>query len=198
MFSLKSILNRGKKARTVHTIKLEGIVRVYQGDKLLFEAKNRIVSQGLKAILLYLGCVTATQEPASYYFDINVGHSRIRLGRDTTTPTYEGTTSLADEIEVDRDTASVSIQRVSAGVYEVIWYSTWNAGRITEQVGEMGLYLKLAEIDDASLPVTDYAWPDPTALTLFSRLSVADGDFEAFTPDPSLPLTIAWTLRLSF
>lgn len=100
----------------------------------------------------------------------------VLLGTDTTTQTEYTTYRLAQEITKWADTRTSSI--FDNGV---VWTSTWNAGRITEQIGEIGL---VAFGYDGT----------NTHSVLLGRVASADGAFEPFTPDPSLNLTVNYRI----
>jgi len=189
------------------SVRIRGFVTVWQEDGkgkrtyLVKGAKNHFVDAGLRGLLSALvGNYLFANESAiiralSYT-------PKIYLGKDTGTPTTHGMTSLMDPIGTAPGTPpnSVSgsnITNPETGKWVCSYRAIWNPGVITEQVGEMALYLR---------PFTNITpnWSYTTSGTytysekMVSRTSVADGDFDAFTPDPSKSLTVQWEVMVTY
>ena len=164
-------------------------ILVWQGKKLLFKQKGHIVNYGLIGLIDILAAGSSIQAP-SYNWGTN---GTIRLGTDTVTPTGGATTALTAEINTAPNTHSGATANPASNQYRVAWIATWNAGTISGTIGEMALKLYIQ-----NTLLAFGASFSASANTLFSRLSVADGDFTAFTINTSVPLTIEWRLLLTF
>ena len=123
------------------------------------------------------------------------------VGSNTNTPTAYDRTVLVSPIGTSPGTAPNSIiggtSNPSNGVYRLVITATWSAGIISGTIGEMALYLNTF---DTALQTFGWSGPiaPPAGNRLVSRLSVADGDFSAFTINTGNPLAITWTIQLSF
>jgi hypothetical protein len=91
------------------------------------------------------------------------------------------------------NSASLPRSNPSPGVYQVTYTSTWNAGAVSGTIGEVGLFLYIWD----ALQSAGGSSGIPSR-RLASRLSVADGDFTAYTIDTALPLTVQWIVQFSF
>jgi hypothetical protein len=193
---LRQMINAKTKRRNTFGDRLiiEDEVLVYEGEgenkKLLFKSKGHIVNQGLIALINLLAVAALNYLPSSSWGSTGT----IRLGTDTTTPTGGGTTGLTAEITTQANAHSGATGNPAANQYRVSWVATWNAGTISGTIGEMGLKLYISP----TLQSFGAAAVSATPNTLFSRLSVADGDFTAFTINTAVPLTIEWRLTLTF
>ena len=184
---------------TNDTIKIEGFVEIRNGDTVI-KAKNRFVQTLLQHVLNFLSCTSA---PAP----LNTQRGPMQavnmyVGTDTTTPTVYNTTVLTSQIGIAPGTPPTTIggttQNPSNGVFRIIITATWNAGSLpgNPTIGEMALYMTVFP----SGTLRSFAWVDsgtPPAI-LASRLAVADGTFSAFTINSANPLSIVWTIQLSF
>lgn len=179
-------------------IQLEGMVTIRQGDRVLARAANHFVDQGLKSIisLIIFGSLTTNQAIRC------AAHGwKTYLGSDTSTPTNTGHTALVSPIGTAPGTPPNSTTgSVKDGSSDGVWHgkyiATWNAGTVSGTVGEAGLYLCLPILNQ-----TAFKWQASlTSETLYmaSRLSSADGDFSSFVIDDTVPLTVEWTVQMSF
>jgi len=187
--------NRRQRRRLIESIKITGIVRIIQGGKVVIEARNHFVNQGLMALISLL-CIDshgATSFAPAYQWTVSRGYSGIRLGSNIATATTNIMTDLVTPLGGWASSASLSRSNPSSGVYQVTYTSTWDAGSVSGTIGEVGLYLY---IWDALQPAGGYS--GAPAKRLASRLSVADGDFTAYTINPALPLTVQWIIQFSF
>ena len=193
-----------RKVFTGDSLLIRGTVTIRNGDKVyVMKAHNRLVSQGIKMLLLDLANVYVGG--ASFYgmsmaFSSMTFYTRMRIGSDTTNPTTEGMTALSSENTTDRNSASTVLSKISAGHYRCAWNSTWNAGAVAGTCGEIGLYLSSWPVTaDGALPITNPAgFVANTTPTLFARLSSASGDFASFTINAAAPLAIEWDLDITF
>jgi hypothetical protein len=187
--------NRRQRRKLMETIRIKGIVRIMQGERVVAEARNHFVNQGLMALISLL-CISAhghTSYAPAREWSTTRAYCGIRLGSDTTTPTTAIMENLTTPLGGWANSASLSRSNPSPGVYQVTYTSTWNAGAVSGTIGEVGLFLY---IWDALQPAGGYSGTPSRRLA--SRLSVADGDFTAYTIDTSLPLTVQWIIQFSF
>ncbi|MFQ5906510.1 MAG: hypothetical protein ACE5JA_08050 [bacterium] len=187
--------NRKQRRQLKENIKITGIVRIIQGEKVVVEARNHFVNQGLMALISLL-CISyhghASYAPAREWTTTRA-YCGIRLGSDTTTPTAAIMEDLISALGGWASSASLSRSNPSPGVYQVTYTSTWNAGAVSGTIGEVGLFLY---IWDTLQPAGGNSLTPSKRLA--SRLSVADGDFTAYTIDTALPLTVQWIIQFSF
>ena len=177
--------------------KVIGYVTVKQRDKIVFRGNNKFVDaflKGLASMILsnYIEVYLATAYIWAY-------QATIHVGTDTSTATTPDMTHLVTENTTAPNSFSGSLyDGTDTGIWGVRYTATWNAGVITDTIGELGLYMN-------PFTNTSYQWyyyanqsnyTYPQALC--ARLSVADGDFSAYTPDATLPLTVQWDIKFTF
>ena len=185
--------------------KVIGYVTVKQGNKIVFRGNNKFVDAFLKGL---------TSMILGSYIEVNGDHSgysatygvwayqvTIHVGTDTSTATTPSTNGLVVENTTEPNSFDGSLfDGTDTGVWGVRYTATWNAGVITDTIGEIGLYMN--PFTDTTLEWTyHYAGDNVTGSypqALCARLSVADGDFSAYTPDASLPLTVQWDIKFTF
>lgn len=179
------------------TIKLTGEVEILQGEKVVARLRNHFVNQGLISLINLLACnelYSTSNVPARNWATKG---SFIALGTDTATTTGATMAALVSPIGAapgtKADSQGISSSSPATGQYEVTYTATWNAGTISGTIGELGLYLYGKD----SLSGAGGQYRDLTYI-MFSRLSVADTDFTAYTIDTALPLTVQWRVRFSF
>jgi hypothetical protein len=180
-------------------VKLFGKVTIKQDDQIVYEdIPNHWVNNGLKGLCSYL-CGSVYYTNNSQYFawtgtDMNNGF-KLRVGTNTTTVTTFDLLELVNPVAINPSAVmGNNITQVSAGIWHLVYTASWNAGIIIQTVGEVGLYL--APFDNLGVQ-----WSEINATKtqrLVSRISVADGNFVAFTPDASKTLTIEWKVGVSF
>lgn len=182
--------------------KVIGYVTVKQGDKIIFRGSNKFVDaflKGLTSIILnnYFYINNASYSGA-YYIRVWAYQATIHVGTDTSTATTPSMTALVAENTTEPNTFDGSLfDGTDNGIWGIRYTATWNAGVITDTIGELGLYMN---------PFTDTSccWYKSTSgsytysQALAARLSVADGDFSAYTPDAGLPLTVQWDIKFTF
>ncbi len=194
------ILNRESRRKLkLDTIKITGIVRILQNGKVVRESRNHFVNQGLLSLVSLLGCSASNGSvnlPGANW-SANNSQSTMVLGTNTSAPTTASMTGLTSPIGAGIGTTPNTKSGVngnpSAGVYQVTYLATWNAGTVSGTIGELGLYLCMK----AGLLGFGATW-DGNNLIFISRLSVADGDFAAYPIDTGLALTVQWIVRFSF
>jgi len=189
--------DKGKKG---DRIKIEGRVTVWQEDEkgnriyLVKNARNHFVDAGLKGLVSALIGSKFSQYAWSY-----PPAPRIYLGTDTTTTTTHGMTALASPIGTAPGTppdslSGANITNPSTGEWKTSFTAVWLAGSISGTVGEMALYLR--PFNNLTPGWSEGGVTKPEAMV--SRLSVADGDFTAFTIDTSKSLTVEWELVITY
>lgn len=192
--------NWGEFLMISDTVKIKGFVEIKNGDTII-KAENKFVQTTLQLIINWL---SMTHVPTNW----NVGSYgptyiyNMYIGTDITTATLFNTSALISPIGTAPGTAPNAKGGVTSnpsnGVFRIIITATWNAGTVSGMVGEMALYLNLLS---APTNLKVYGWSDvvqPTSAVLASRLAVADGAFSPFTINTANPLTITWTIQLSF
>jgi len=181
-------------------VKLFGKVTIKQEDKIIHEdVPNHWINFGLKGLVSYLcGSLYGVSVPATYTCWQGSSQSNgfnMKVGTNTTTVTTFDMTELVNPLAASPNTImGNNVTNVSTGVWHLVHTVNWNAGIITQQVGEVGLYL--APFDNLNVQWVE----NNTSKTqrLVSRISVADGNFTAFTPDAAKTLTIEWKVGVSF
>lgn len=180
-------------------LKLFGLVTIKQDDEIVYEdIPNHWVNNGLKGLFSYL-CGSYIYGYGAYVYTWCGTNSSngftLKVGTNTTTTT---TFSMAELISLvvtlPNATMGNNVTMVSPGVWHLVLSSTWNAGVITQTIGEVGLYLN-------PFDTTAIQWSEQgltKSQKLCSRISVADGTFAAFTPDPAKTLNIEWKVGVSF
>ena len=184
------------------TIKITGEVVIIQGGKVVRKSHNHFVGQGLINIINALqseGWGSTSYGIARGWGTSPFTYAFLVLGTDTTTVTGHTMTALVAPIGAAPGTKansqSGSSGSPSSGVWEITYTATWNAGTISGVIGELGLYL--AGKSNGTLNAFGVT-NNPDTGVLHSRLSVADGDFTAYTIDTTLPLTVQWRVRFTF
>lgn len=181
-------------------IKLQGLVSISQGDKILCrDTRNHFVDAGLKGIISTIIFSTTYKDGRNWDLWSNSWH--IYLGSDTTTPTVTTMTELASPIGAAPGTApsSKSITSIHDGTpdgdWYAIWQATWNPGSVSGTVGEAALYMRAPDKATFRWEITSTYTP---AEVMVSRVSSADTDFSSFVINTSLPLTVDWKIRWYF
>ena len=178
-------------------VKLFGRVTVKQDGSIIYEdIPNHWINYGLKGLTSYL-CVSGWNGNYTSYgwsgSSTSNGYN-MRVGTNTTTVTTFDMSELLTPVVVNPNaTMGSNITQVSTGVWHLVFTANWNAGVITQTIGEVGLYL--APFDILSVQGGDSG---QKTQRLISRISAADGTFTAFTPDPTKTLTIEWKVGVSF
>lgn len=181
-------------------IKIEGFVEIRNGDTII-KAKNKFVQTILQHILNWLSMYYV---PSSQIINGPTYNYNMYIGTDMTTPTAYNTSVLISPIGTVPGTApnsrSGNVTNPSVSIYRMIITMEWNAGTVSGTVGEIALYLNMLPAPANRMPyqwAMDYTYQYNTPV-LVSRLAVADGTFSSFTINTANPLTIVWTIQLSF
>lgn len=179
------------------TLYIDGIVTVKNGRNV-FRGHNTFLNRFKWSLMGYLKSAFINDYGSLFNYQ-DTGGAKIYLGTDTTTPTTPDMSSLVSPIGTSPGTAPNSMTGTytnpSNGVYDVTYIAQWNPGTVLGTVGEIALYLHCADSFDTSFA----AWYVPTgAIRMASRLSVADGTLTSFTIDDTKPLTVTWTIEVSW
>lgn len=191
--------NIGKKLLHDAVI-MEGFLDITNGDTVI-HGKNSIVDQGLAGIINWAsGNTVSASALGSYYWQGSPPNysTYMVIGSDTTHGTSNGTTALSSPIGTAPGTKpnsqSGANSNPATGQWQVQWTATWNAGTLpATTLGEVGLYLYIQPSLAAFQTTTISAGPN-----LFSRMASQDGKFTAFTINNTVPLSIAWSFRLTY
>lgn len=181
------------------TLKIVGEVEIRNGDTVI-KAKNRFVQTILQNICNMMS-FSARLTLALNEFQGAMFIRNIYLGTDIAIPTAYNTTALTFPIGIAPGTAPNTLigstSNPSDGVFQITMTATWNSGTVSGTVGETALYLNVFPAGNLKA----FGWSglyQPGAAVLASRLSVADGSFEAFLIDDTKPLVVTWTLQVIF
>lgn len=177
-------------------IKIIGQVQWRQGDAPFSRwYRNHFVGQGLYGLTMFMSASGACNGAADAWTTNNT-YTGITLGTDTVTATTMPRTALVSPIGGGLGTQPNTKSGVSASdttSASVTYTGVWNSSTVTGTVGEMALWLYIpTALQTFSSGTTQ------TGLTLCSRLSVADGDFTAFTINSSLTLTVNWQVKFVY
>jgi len=178
-------------------------ITVKNGNKIVVATKGHIVNQGLINLVNQLSYLqgSATGVVNLWGYAANSWSSKssyMRVGTGAGATAYN-TSSLTTIVNTAADSQSGTTTNPSNGVFKLNLNATWNAGTLAAiTVSEIGLFC--GRIGNQQT-LQAFAWnPNSSTHTidLFSRISEADGDFEAFVVNIAVPLTITWTLTFSF
>jgi len=200
--ALRKIRGKWRNGKFTGRITITGIVEITNGPKHAGPYRNHFVGTALQVLTYILLTNCSDYNPYSGDTWIQPLHPyAIYLGTDTSTKTTISMTALVSPIGSSPGTGpnsfsqSSSTQLLSNGSADT-FTATWNAGTVSGTIGEMALYA-----DVITSPCTGgqsgYQMGIGTS-GMISRLSVADGDFSAFTINTSYPLVIAWTVQFLF
>jgi len=175
-------------------IRIGGRVTVSQGDEILVDnATNHIVNQGLKGIISMF-CGNYFSGYSTGYTYCNRYYATVSLGLDTTTVTTRSTADLVNKIATAPNTFSTNSPNAETGTrWGMTYTAIWNAGVITSQIGEIGLY-------NGNFTNITPNWTSQNSnytATLFSRISAADGDFTIFTPSTASTMVVNWEIGVN-
>jgi len=206
--TLRKIRGKWRDGKYTGRIVITGSVEITNGPKHAGPYRNHFVNNALQA----LGNILMTN--FSYYDDINntnivvtvspLNPNIMYLGSDTSTKTTASMAALVNPIGKAPGTApngwNNSIAKLANGS-AVTYSATWNAGTVSGTIGEMALYGPAATnyyTGSYSGANVNNSMPWGSGSVMLSRLSVADGDFSAFTINASYPLVIVWTVQFLF
>ncbi len=179
--------------------------------RLIMKSKGHIVNTGLIPIINFLACSQnyvqglgtrnfLTGAPSASY-----GHIYLGTGGGVTGPTTSNLTIANTTLPSSQ---SGNTSNPTTGSYRISYLATWNSGILTAiTVTEVGLWLCYYYSNatyDWSATLKSFGWAASSGNSVdlnpsfFSRLSVADGDFDSFVVNTAVPLTIEWRLTFSF
>jgi hypothetical protein len=174
--TLRKIRGKWRDGKYTGRIVITGKVEITNGPKHAGPYRNHFVNYALWA----LGNILVSSSGATLY------PNSIYLGTDTTIRTNPSMTVLVAPIGSSPGTGpntwNNSKQNLSNGSSVTI-SATWNPGTVSGTIGEMALYGSAA---------------GQSGNVMLSRISVADGDFSAFTINASYPLVVSWTVQFLF
>jgi len=195
--TLRKIRGKWRDGKYTGRIVITGSVEITNGPKHAGPYRNHFVNNALQALMYII--MTGTSA-SSYHFNAisPLYPNTMYIGSDTSTKTTASMTTLVDPIGTAPGTApntwNSTLQLLSNGS-SATFTATWNAGTVSGTIGEMALYGKFTKTYYVELS-SNPTWGTHTGM--LSRLSVADGDFSAFTINTSYPLVITWTIQFVF
>jgi hypothetical protein len=203
-FRLQIKYRRGNGVLKSGEIRVRGFVDIWNGTYHQ-RVKNHFVGTMLNQLINQIATDTSQfgNSIVSGAFGFGdwsgIGDSYMIIGTDTANKTIISTGGLSAPIggasPIKPNTQSGSTQSISNGA-AVVLTSTWNAGTVSGTVGEIGIYGR----SNASTGLVGFGshFYGGGGNFFASRLSVADGDFTAFTINTAAPLTINWTIQFTF
>jgi hypothetical protein len=188
-----------------HQFKIFGRVTAKLDDEIIVQQKpNHFVNAGLKGFVGWLSCATYQATSVVVPTGVNIPSSitgfnegcLIRVGSNTSTATVNTATALASAYGTDPlVVSSTDGETPSSGYWRTRRTAVFAVGAITGAIGEMALYHRpIANTGNAHTYSPGTAPP----LAMVSRISVADGDFEVFTPASTQSLGIEWELGITW
>jgi len=202
--TLRKIRGKWRDGKYTGRITITGSVEITNGPKHAGPYKNHFVNNALQALMYILltnfSYYTLTSGHTMYIAPLNP--ETMYIGSDTTTKTTASMTALVNPIGTapgrgpnGRNNSMANLANGSAVTYS----ATWNPGTVSGTIGEMALYgSATSTYYTGSLPELTSDLNMNSGSVMLSRLSVADGDFSAFTINTSYPLVIAWTIQFLF
>jgi len=176
------------------SIGLQGKVRIENGENVI-EGSNSFVRNA--AVMLLTPFML---EDCYNNRDLGRDFIDVKTGYDVETETSWNRVALVDGMGTPPNVLD-SEPVEGDDEYRLKITATWNKGELSGTLGEIGFFLgvNVSEFEDANSPVTVRYWLDTGGESgLWSRMCVADGDFEAFEIDENSPLTIEWHLVFKF
>jgi hypothetical protein len=173
-----------------HRFFIIGELVIKQGDDVVARGYNKIVGQGLRHIINMIGGWTGLGTIWQANGIIAAGTAAIRLGTGTG-PTVDGTATLVNQNNTAPNTVSTAFDTPATSTYRFRLTATWNAGSIPQiTVTELGIFGTLASLLGQN--------SSPQGTTMFSRMSVTDGEFASFTVNTAVPLSVEWRVSITF
>jgi len=196
--TLRKIRGKWRDGKYTGRIVITGSVEITNGPKHAGPYRNHFVGNALQA-LMYIIITNATVTGNDYFNGLSpLNPTTMYIGSDTSTKTTISMTALVAPIGTAPGTGpnnwNETLQLLSNGS-SATFTATWNAGTVSGTIGEMALYGIYANTYYQNTN-SSVNWGSNTGM--LSRLSVADGDFSAFTINTSYPLVIAWTVQFVF
>jgi len=197
--TLRKIRGKWRDGKYTGRIVITGSVEITNGPKHAGPYRNHFVNNALQALgyILMTNIIFPSGQSGSNYAT-PLYPTTMYLGTNTIVATFPNMVGLVAPIGTPPGTGPNSFSSSYGSItngYQVLYSATWNAGTVSGTIGEMALY--------GTFTKTYYTgnnnnlnWGTHTGM--LSRLSVADGDFSAFTINTSYPLVIAWTIQFVF
>jgi hypothetical protein len=196
--TLRKIRGKWRDGKYTGRIVITGKVEITNGPKHAGPYRNHFVDSALQA----LGYILLTNSYCNHAFASAIAPlnpQTIYLGTNTTISTFPYMNQLVNPIGplpgTGPNSFSSSYGSITNG-YQVVYSATWNPGTVSGTIGEMALYGSAATNYYVGLQGGTEIWESGSVM--LSRLSVADGDFSAFTINASYPLIIVWTIQFLF
>jgi len=197
--TLRKIRGKWRDGKYTGRIVITGSVEITNGPKHAGPYRNHFVNNALYA----LGYIIMTYIPSG---NAAIGTfaplypNTMYLGTNTAITTFPTMVGLVAPIGTPPGTGPHSFSSSYGSItngYQVVYSATWNAGTVSGTIGEMALYGTFTQTYyTGSLSSSINGWGTHTGM--LSRLSVADGDFSAFTINTSYPLVVVWTVQFLF
>jgi len=198
--TLRKIRGKWRDGKYTGRIVITGKVEITNGPRHAGPYRNHFVNNALQALMnilltnfnSYVGNYSSTDNI------VPLNPQTMYLGSDTTTKTTASMTTLIAPIGTAPGTGPNNwnqVLQILTNGSSVTYTATWNAGTVSGTIGEMALYGSAAT---AYYTGTQNGVTWGSGSVMLSRLSVADGDFSAFTINSTYPLVIAWTVQFLF
>lgn len=169
-----------------------------------FVARNKISQLGLQHIMnrAFKGHTDSSSSSGVFrnaaFTSNDTGNSYIRVGTGGGA-TVQGTVGLTTQVATNPSGTIASGISLSLGVQSLSFTATWNAGVIAAAtVTEIGIFGLLNDGLNETPSSSTTNVGNSSALILFARLSVADGEFSSFVINTAAPLSIQYTVSLAF
>jgi len=198
--TLRKIRGKWRDGKYTGRIVITGSVEITNGPNHAGPYRNHFVDNALFALgyILMSNWNLSTADGGTYENIAPLNPQTMYIGTNTTIATFPNMESLVAPIGNPPGTApnqfASSYGSITNG-YQVVYTATWNAGTVSGTIGEMALYGS-ATTGVMSGNQYDVSWNSGSVM--ISRLSVADGDFSAFTINSTYPLVIVWTVQFLY
>jgi len=186
---------------------MTGLVTVKQGDVVIIDnAKNHFTNYGMETLLCDLNISYLSVISHVICTCFGSYSWSMYLGTNTTVGTTPTMTALNSPIGTTPGTVPTTanesfISGATNGTWATVWSAMWTQGSISGTVGEMALYLCYNTTGTANGAAYVSGSSDTFANStagMYSRLSVADGDFNAFAINTTQPLTVDWKIQIAY
>jgi len=197
--TLRKIRGKWRDGKYTGRIVITGSVEITNGPKHAGPYRNHFVNNALYALgYILMSNWNLGTYTGNYYNIAPLNPQTMYLGTNTTVATFPNMQGLVAPIGTPPGTGpnnwASSYGSITNG-YQVVYTATWNAGTVSGTIGEMALY---GSATTGVMSGNQYQVTWNSGSQMISRLSVADGDFSAFTINTSYPLVITWTIQFVF
>jgi len=175
------------------SIDLKGKVRIENGENVV-EGSNKFVRN---AAVMLMGVFMLHEH--SHNRDLGRHLIDVETGHDTDQETSWNLNVVVDSMDVPPDVLETEPVE-GDGQYKLKVMATWNEGSLSGTLGEVGFFLaeNVIPFEEADSSIHVEEWADEAESGMWSRMCVADGDFEAFEIDENSPITIEWHMIFEF